>query len=580
MEKASHCRHLQTNPKNIPFQCQDHLTFHVQEKSNVSEKSVITSIKAKFTESDSNPADYSIQKICNNNVMQNLELSKNLNHPDIFVIYENSGETIINTDNYNSFSTDYVRPKCCGYNCDVEFSCAGCPEQDFSYFSIVFKKKFEEQSSRRLFETGVSEVRSVEKVRAKREISSLIPAISGCEEWTDWMSSSTPSGITLAGKTVSGGEYENFARLRSKYDFCKTSDVVAIDCRVKGTKIHWTQSGDESIICDYKWGFRCDNRAQAGKCKDYEVKFYCSCDYTVQFFAGYENGVTLNGINLHELKPVDRSEAVDEPASEGGTCVAGWTDWFDNSLGDEKIELIINMQGSCENPLNIECRVTDGGENKYVHKKVSELDQSGFYAKYTCDLDVGMKCKQEAPCKPCKPIETRLYCPCTNESLWEAPVTTTTALPTTLDASKMVSCCKNSNCTEFEECYGSCWSTVEFGIDTVSETVFEKERRFGCEFTTCTKNYESLDCYFMNPRQTEMICSECCGGMEGKFYDKNIMLGSHFDGCNYGGLEFEDEVLTNLFTRMSQVGYSGGTRIGFGLGLAVLLVVHRYASSF
>ena len=77
-----------------------------------------------------------------------------------------------------------------------------------------------------------------------------------------------------------------------------------------------------------------------------------------------------------------------------------------------------------------------------------------------------------------------------------------------------------------------------------------------------------------------MICSECCGGMEGRFYDKNIMLGSHFDGCNYGGLEFEDEVLTNLFTRMSQVGYSGGTRIGIGLGLAVLLVVFSYASSF
>merc|ERR1712178_537907 len=73
--------------------------------------------------------------------------------------------------------------------------------------------------------------------------------------------------------------------------------------------------------------------------------------------------------------------------------------------------------------------------------------------------------------------------------------------------------------------------------------VLKENDRWGCESTTCTPNYQELACYFNNPRQTALICSQCCGGLEygtdGKV-DEFELRKSQF--CNAPNSNFANEM--------------------------------------
>ena len=334
-----------------------------------------------------------------------------------FAIYEN--RQIEDKEFSTSFDADQVRrvlPECCGYNCDGGFDCKGCPAKSNT---VSFG-----------FETI--------KLSQKRE--TKIQAFdSSNDNWTIWMSASVPSGTTFAGKTVSGGEFESLTRLREKYDFCDDSKIVSIECREKIKKYSWEFSDNEGLICDIEKGFQCSNRRQAGKCLDFEVRFYCSVN-----LSSFEPGGGLMGI-----LPEDRQFYT----YDYGECTPGWTDWFDNSKYDEAIGMLKNTLRSCTNPVGIQCR-----ENSN-HQKLQDLDQSGYNPQYECNLKKGLTCKENAPCKKCLPTSARLYCPCSNSSLlYQSPRKVVTK--TTIDQRKYVHCCSDENCDYKTTCFGSCWTEV------------------------------------------------------------------------------------------------------------------------
>ena len=426
-----------------------------------------------------------VESVCADDIIENFELvnQANLNHSIITVVYLSNDLNLFDETTFNGSNVRQIRPTCCDWDCDTNYNCVDCAKVDESpNFSLVFE------------DSSLETVQSRYQPRSSTSHSSTSPV---CEEWTEWMSASTPSGITLGGKTVSGGEYETFTRLRKKYTFCDAEEIVAIDCRVKSTGVHWTLSDQESLICSKKSGLSCNNRAQQGKCFDYEVRFYCACNKEASFNAG-------SGALMLQKPSARVPEVIIEL-----TCVPGWTDWFDNSDGRwERIEDLKSTVGSCHNPLSIECSVSGDPE-----AELHELDQSGYKAKYTCNLDMGMYCDQQAPCKPCKNAQVRLYCPCSTETLWPEKIAIAPELPTTLNPLAYIECCTNADCTSTEICYGSCWRTYNFEVQLEGEIIITSNK-WGCESTTCTTNYQDLACYFSNARQTGLICSQCCGGLE------------------------------------------------------------------
>merc|ERR1712113_968561 len=98
---------------------------------------------------------------------------------------------------------------------------------------------------------------------------------------------------------------------------------------------------------------------------------------------------------------------------------------------------------------------------------------------------------------------------------------------------------------------GSCWRSVEYQL-AINGAPTETKRRWGCEQTICTSNYKNLQCYYTNPRQTEVICSNCCGGLELSSASVNDSSSALLRGCNgvKPGGNFEIELQTELHKRI------------------------------
>ncbi|XP_075745319.1 hemocytin isoform X1 [Rhipicephalus microplus] len=99
-----------------------------------------------------------------------------------------------------------------------------------------------------------------------------LPMDEGWCGWTEWMDTDDPHT-----SPEDMGDFEILEELGNRYNSCAPGHVDKIECRVKSTGQDWTQSGQSSLSCDTKMGFRCYNKFQLGVCEDYEVRLFCSC---------------------------------------------------------------------------------------------------------------------------------------------------------------------------------------------------------------------------------------------------------------------------------------------------------------
>lgn len=110
------------------------------------------------------------------------------------------------------------------------------------------------------------------------------------DHWTRWFNTVKPTGVTIAGVTISGGEFETIYNIRDSYDsafggtgeLCSVDQTLAIECRTQDG-IGWKNSRQVALECDILHGFLCYNRPQPEKCFDYEVRFFCICNTTSEY---------------------------------------------------------------------------------------------------------------------------------------------------------------------------------------------------------------------------------------------------------------------------------------------------------
>ena len=117
-----------------------------------------------------------------------------------------------------------------------------------------------------------------------------------------------------------------------------------------------------------------------------------------------------------------------------------------------------------------------------------------------------------------------------------------TEAPVTVNPLAYIECCTDDECSKTEICYGSCWRTYNFEIELNGDVLVLNDR-FGCESTTCTPNYQDLACYFSNARQTGLICSQCCGGLEwGNDREIDIFKQRESQFCNALDRDFPEKL--------------------------------------
>ncbi|XP_025095657.1 mucin-5AC-like [Pomacea canaliculata] len=88
--------------------------------------------------------------------------------------------------------------------------------------------------------------------------------------WTDWMSGNKPSAR---------GEEETITLLRKFFQFCRTEDITAVECRAVGSGLADSAvAATASSVCDTRYnGYVCrnDDLPPGHTCTDYEVRFLC-----------------------------------------------------------------------------------------------------------------------------------------------------------------------------------------------------------------------------------------------------------------------------------------------------------------
>lgn len=88
--------------------------------------------------------------------------------------------------------------------------------------------------------------------------------------WTDWMSGNKPSAR---------GEEETITLLRKYFQFCRTEDITAVECRAVGSLLADSAvAATASSVCDTRYnGYVCRNEdlPPGHTCTDYEVRFLC-----------------------------------------------------------------------------------------------------------------------------------------------------------------------------------------------------------------------------------------------------------------------------------------------------------------
>ena len=251
------------------------------------------------------------------------------------LLVSDAGGKYTEKSNLERYGSNVLRTplSCCASDCDSNVKC-NCPP-DQGRFEIELRAK---------------------TVQRRRNVL-LVPS----NEWSEWYSESTPSGVQVAGLFLSGGEYEQTDVLRQSYPtLCTKDTMIAAQCKSLST--NRTQANFEQSIakCD-ETGLTCYNRAQAGvQCDDYAIRYYCALDIT----------------DTYQQNP---------------SCVQGWTAstrLFANQASLAQIIDTMESNGikvcSAEYVVGIRCKNIMG-------EKLDQIDQNGFNPGLECSVDYGYK---------------------------------------------------------------------------------------------------------------------------------------------------------------------------------------------
>ncbi|KAG8199486.1 hypothetical protein JTE90_009334 [Oedothorax gibbosus] len=115
-----------------------------------------------------------------------------------------------------------------------------------------------------------------------------LPARLPCSYWSDWINENHPGSKGPSTKSVKGGstivrndnEKAMPLKLQREKHFCLEGTITDIECREADSDIDYSEIG-ENLVCSLVSGFRCRGKDQPGRiCKDYKIRYYCSCDET------------------------------------------------------------------------------------------------------------------------------------------------------------------------------------------------------------------------------------------------------------------------------------------------------------
>ncbi|XP_078703534.1 uncharacterized protein LOC144928728 [Branchiostoma floridae x Branchiostoma belcheri] len=114
---------------------------------------------------------------------------------------------------------------------------------------------------------------STEPLSESTPITSTEPSCQG--SWTEWMSSSYPSPVSM-------GEFETLENLRKKFDFCGPEMITDIQCHTVSMDMDYRAAFQNEVECSTTVGLVCYNNKQAPipACYDYKVRFFCACQGT------------------------------------------------------------------------------------------------------------------------------------------------------------------------------------------------------------------------------------------------------------------------------------------------------------
>ncbi|XP_070560269.1 mucin-5AC-like [Ptychodera flava] len=246
-----------------------------------------------------------------------------------------------------------------------------------------------------------------------------------CFEWTEWIDDD--NGATLDPSSI--GEFELLAQLRGPYGFC--DQPTDIECRLSDLPhTPYNQTGQVALTCDLQQGFLCFHSQQSGLCFNYAIRLLCQTQCNTSTTPS-ENMTefTSTSIKYPQTFPtIPGTDRVTQSATQSSTTFLHmesvktaeqnldnlcfeWTEWLDDENGGTldpssigEFELLAQLRGPygfCDQPMDIECRLSDLPHTPY--------NQTGQVA-LTCDLQQGFLCFHSQQSGLCFNYAIRLLC--------------------------------------------------------------------------------------------------------------------------------------------------------------------------
>lgn len=215
--------------------------------------------------------------------------------------------------------------------------------------------------------------------------------------------------------------------------------------------VPYTLSGDKKVTCDLENGLVCSNRAQTGKCLDYEIRFYCAADPTATYrkldtatnktcIPGWTPNLNLKNPVIEYLSSYE-NELLEDLQTQPDFCDqavlhdGGWLSNMSESNINNNIaenlpthsprDRVVNSAIDMYSVTGLKCfyetGVTGSKVSTEIFPKHSDSAHQGYYPTYTCNLynSKPISCQAKAECKPCQDMKVQFFCTCKDQPYTE-----------------------------------------------------------------------------------------------------------------------------------------------------------------
>ncbi|KAL8604894.1 hypothetical protein ACOMHN_028522 [Nucella lapillus] len=217
---------------------------------------------------------------------------------------------------------------------------------------------------------------------------------SGCVYWSPWVNTNQPSG---------GSEYESVYAMAGLVGMCQPEQVIQLECRVVGTHLPWDVAAQSGVTCDLSQKMLMCLDTPDMTCYDYEIRALCDeCPTT----------------------PVTSPRTtLTQPPS--GTCVNGWSDWYDRDqdVSDGETEALTPTERAalCPGGEVVEAECNSVADNQPYYLNVMLVTTCDVQTGFTCDLLSNTYCDN---------FKIRYRCQCKGETPTAYPPRHTGETPT------------------------------------------------------------------------------------------------------------------------------------------------------